>query len=228
MPVEKSNEVAIRSADGVKELGEVTVAVARPRAARATAVMAHGAGGDMNSRLLLDLQERLVKRSLAVVRFNFLYTENGRRAPDRRPVLEACWRSVADWVRRELEPERMFLGGKSMGGRMCSYLAADGYPCRGVFFLGYPLHPPGKTEKLRKEHLPRMPVPMLFIQGTRDSLCKLDLLNPILKKLGAKATLHVIDGGDHSFRVPKRMGKSQSDVVEEIAKALTDWIESLR
>jgi len=191
-------------------------------------VIAHGAGGNMNTPLLVDLQERLTKLPYAAVRFNFLYSENGRRAPDRRPALEACWRSVAAWVRQELEPEALFLGGKSLGGRMVSYLAADGYPCQGIFFLGYPLHPPGKTDQLRKEHLPRIQVPMLFVQGARDPLCELDLLKPIMKKLGSRAILHVVDGGDHSFKVPRRMGRSESDVAEEIVDALSSWIDSVR
>ncbi len=108
---------------------------------------------------------------------------------------------------------------------MASYLVADGYPCRGIFFLGYPLHPPGKIEQLRKDHLPDIEVPMLFIQGTRDSLCKLDLLEPILEQIGPRAELHVVDGGDHSFKVPKRAGRDQEEITDEIAGALADWVE---
>ncbi len=110
---------------------------------------------------------------------------------------------------------------------MVSYLAADEYPCQGIFFLGYPLHPPGKTDQLRGEHLPRIQVPMLFIQGAWDPLCKLDLLKPVMKKLGSRAILHVVDGGDHSFKVPKRMGRSESEVTEEIVDVLFGWIDSV-
>jgi predicted alpha/beta-hydrolase family hydrolase len=227
MPSKRPHKVAVRSADGEKELGEVSVSVVRPHQSHLAVVIAHGAGGDMNTRLLVHVQDRLVKRSIAAVRFNFLYTEKGRRTPDRRALLEACWRSVADWVRQELEPGSLFLGGKSMGGRMLSYLVAEGYPCRGVFFLGYPLHPPGKTDQLRKDHLPGIRVPLLFIQGTRDSLCKLELLAPVLEQLGPRASLHVLEGGDHSFNVPKRLGRSEAEITEEIVGALVGWMDSV-
>jgi len=228
MRPESLQRVVVRSADGAKELGNVSVSVAGPSPSRVVIVIAHGAGGNMNTPLLVDVQDRLAKLSYAVVRFNFLYSEEGRRAPDRRPALEACWISVADWVQTHLEPEDLFLGGKSMGGRMVSYLAAEGYPCRGIFFLGYPLHPPGKTGQLRKEHLPRIQVPMFFIQGTRDPLCRLDLLRPTLEMLGPRATLHVVDGGDHSFNVPKRTGRSKTEVADEIVGALSGWVDSVR
>jgi hypothetical protein len=220
-----TRKIPVQSADGEKELGEVSVSVARPKRSRRTLVMAHGAGGNMSSKLLVELEQRLARQSMTVVRFNFLYTEQKRRAPDRRPLLEACWRSVAEWVGKELEPKTIYMGGKSMGGRMASYLVAGGYPCRGVFFLGYPLHPPGKPDKLRKDHLPQIGVPMLFIQGTRDSLCKLDLLEPILEQIGSRASLHVVDGGDHSFKVPKRSGRTEAEVTDEIVDALAGWMD---
>lgn len=222
----KKHFVLVRSVDGEKELGEVSVSVARPKGSRRTVIMAHGAGGNMSSKLLVEMEQRLVKQSMTVVRFNFLYTEQKRRAPDRRPLLEACWHSVAEWAGREIEPDAVFLGGKSMGGRMASYLVADGYPCRGIFFLGYPLHPPGKPDKLRKDHLPQIGVPMLFIQGTRDSLCNLDLLEPVLKQIGSRASLHIVDGGDHSFKVPKRSGRTETEVTDEIVGALVGWLEA--
>ena len=228
MPPEIVQKVVVTPQEGGKDLGEVSVSVAGPSPSRVAIVIAHGAGGNMNTPLLVDVQNGLAELSYTAVRFNFLYSENKRRSPDQRPSLEACWRSVADWVRRHLEPDILFLGGKSLGGRMVSYLAADGYPCRGIFFLGYPLHPPGKTDQLRRDHLPRIPGPMYFVQGTRDSLCELDLLKPILEALGSRATLHLVDGGDHSFNLPKRMGRSQSEVTEEIVGALSGWIDSVR
>ncbi len=220
------NKVTVVGEDG-RDFGSVTVSVAGHEPYERVVVLAHGAGGDMNSRLLIDVQDGLVEQSIAVVRFNFLYTEKGKRAPDRRPTLEACWRSVADWARETLQPKFLFLSGKSMGGRMASYLVADGYPCRGLFFLGYPLHPPGKTEQLRKDHFPRVVVPTLFVSGTRDSLCKLDLLRPVIDEMGKRATLHVVEGGDHSFEVPKRSGRSEESVTKEIVEAVVGWMSAI-
>lgn len=193
MAKKKTHKVTVVGEEG-RDFGAVTVSLAGNELYECVVVLAHGAGGDMNSRLLLDVEDGLVEHSIAVVRFNFLYTEKGKRAPNRRPILEACWKSVADWARETLQPKSLFLSGKSMGGRMASYLVADGYPCQGLFFLGYPLHPPGKTEQLRKDHFPRVTVPTLFISGTRDSLCKLDLLRPVIDEMGKRATLHVVEG----------------------------------
>jgi predicted alpha/beta-hydrolase family hydrolase len=218
-----TRKITVVGEDG-RDLGPVSVSLAGNEPYERVVVLAHGAGGDMNSRLLLDVQDGLVEHSIAVIRFNFLYTEKAKRAPDRRPVLETCWRSVGDWVRETLQPKSLFLSGKSMGGRMASYLVADGYPCRGLFFLGYPLHPPGKTEQLRKDHFPRVTVPTLFISGTRDSLCKLELLRPVVDEMGKRATLHVVEGGDHSFKVPKRTGRSEADVANEIVTAIAGWM----
>jgi predicted alpha/beta-hydrolase family hydrolase len=223
---ESLHKVPVTPELGADPLGEVSVSVARPKEFRAAALMAHGAGGNMNSPLLVRLQHGLAARSMAAARFNFLYTEQTRRAPDRRPQLEACWRSVTGWLREELSPEAVFLGGKSMGGRMASYVAADGYPCAGLFFLGYPLHPPGQVDKLRRDHLPRIQVPMLFISGTRDSLCRLDLLQDVVADIGERATLHIIEGGDHSFKVPKRQGRSETQITEEILEVLVGWLRS--
>lgn len=208
-------------------LGDVSVSVARPKAFKTAALMAHGAGGDMSSRLLVQLQHGLAGRSVVAARFNFLYSEKKKRAPDRRPQLEATWRAVADWSQKELGANAIFLGGKSMGGRMASYLAAEGYPCAGVFFLGYPLHAPGKTDKLRRDHLPRITVPMLFIQGTRDAFGKLDLVQGVVREIGGRATLHLIEEGDHSFKVPKRVGRAEAEITQEILDVLTRWLRSV-
>jgi predicted alpha/beta-hydrolase family hydrolase len=226
MSKEKRYKVVVCSSDG-KELGEVSVSVARPKHYRRAVILGHGAGNNMDNALLVYMQGYLAEESIAAIRFNFLYTEKGKRAPDRRPLLEACWRSVADWTRDKLEPEKLFLSGKSMGGRMASYIVADGYACSGLFFLGYPLHPPGKTDQLRKDHFPRITVPMLFIAGTRDSLSKLELLQPVVQELGSKAKLYLIEGGDHSFRVPKRTGKTSDDIQREIGQVVVRWLESI-
>ena len=153
----------------------------------------------MDTRLLIDVGDALAERGVAVLRFNFPYMEAGRRAPDPQPRLEACYRAVADAVADEFE--RPYLGGKSMGGRIASHIVADGFAAGGLVFLGYPLHPPGKPEKIRDEHLADVHAPMLFLQGTEDPFARWDLLEGVVKRLGTWAQLHRVDGGDHSFRV---------------------------
>jgi predicted alpha/beta-hydrolase family hydrolase len=178
----------------------------------------------MDSPAIKGLQQRLAASGIAAVRFNFPYSEKKKQGPDRQPVLVACWRSVADWARRELSPEKLFLGGRSMGGRMASYLAAEGYPCDGIFFVAYPLHPPGKRDQQRTEHLPRISVPMLFVSGTSDAFANLDLLEPVVKRLGAR--LHLIEGADHGFKVPKRLGRAPREIEDEVARTVLAFVES--
>jgi predicted alpha/beta-hydrolase family hydrolase len=192
----------------------------------AAVALAHGAGNDMHSPFLSAIHLGLAERGLLSVKFNFPYAEQGRRAPDRMPRLEAAWRGVLTAVRGdpELAPGRLFLGGKSMGGRVASHLAAAGARCEGLLFLGYPLHPAGKPERLRDSHLAKIACPMLFVEGTRDPLCRLELLQPVLARLGTRARLHLIAGGDHSFRLPKRLGRSEREVWDEILEAATRWM----
>jgi predicted alpha/beta-hydrolase family hydrolase len=165
------------------------------------AVIAHGAG--KHTTPSLKSFEGLVTR-VSLPCASLSSTPKGRKSPDRQPLLVACWKSVADWVKRELAPSRLFLGGRSMGGRMASHLVADGYPCDGIFFLAYPLHPPGKRDQQRKDHLPKIRVPMLFISGTADAFAELDLLEPVVRDIGA--SLHLLEKADHGFRVPKSSG----------------------
>ena len=197
-------------------------------------ILAHGAGQDMDSAFMQAVATNLVGGStgLSVLRFNFQYmqaaTDSGRRrAPDRAPKLEQCWREVGDFAHQSWSPRRLLLGGKSMGGRMATRIAADGYRCDGLILLGYPLHPPGKPEKLRSDHLAAISCPMLFIQGTRDSLCRLELLQPILKTLPAPATLHRIEGGDHSFKLLKRLQRSEAEMFAEVAATVQGWLREL-
>jgi predicted alpha/beta-hydrolase family hydrolase len=210
--------------------GTVSAAIAYPDSFIAGRVLgvilAHGAGNDMTQPLLVAVHQGLAQHGYLSITFNFPYTEQGRRAPDPAPVLEACYRSVMAAVRTDtaLRPSQLVIGGKSLGGRIASQLAAQGETSDGVLLLGYPLHPPGKPEKLRVEHLPRITVPMLFFAGTRDSLCTLALLRQTLKQLVVPVTLHVIAEGDHSFVVPKRTGRTQADVYEEIITASSTWI----
>jgi predicted alpha/beta-hydrolase family hydrolase len=176
----------------------------------------------METPSLKALQKQLAAAGVTAVRFNFLYSENGRKSPDREENLIACWRSVADWVKRERRPSRLFLGGRSMGGRMVSYLAADGYACDGLFFLAYPLHPPGQRDRQRKDHLPRITVPMLFVSGTRDAFGELDLLEPLVKGLGAR--LHLLAGADHGFKAPKSAGKTPREIEDEVARTVLAFV----
>jgi predicted alpha/beta-hydrolase family hydrolase len=207
--------------------GTVSAVVAHPASPAASAcvvILAHGAGSDMNNPFLCAVHEGLAERGYLSVKFNFPYTEGGRRAPDRAPVLEDCYRHVVAAMRSRA-PGRIVIGGKSMGGRMASHLAAQGEEVSGLIFLGYPLHPPGKVEQLRVAHLPKIRVPMLFLAGTRDPLCRLDLLQQMLTHL--HADLHVIDGGDHSFNVPKRMKRATRDVWDEIIRVSAEWLDTL-
>jgi predicted alpha/beta-hydrolase family hydrolase len=202
----------------------VSVSVLAGDAGGAVAVIAHGAGGNMETPSLKSLQKELAGGGVTAVRFNFLYSESGRKSPDREENLIACWRSVADWVKREHRPGRLFLGGRSMGGRMVSYLVADGYACDGLFFLAYPLHPPGQRDRQRKDHLPRITVPMLFVSGTRDAFGELDLLQPLVKGLGA--ALHLLPEADHGFKAPKSAGKSPREIEDEVARTVLAFVRS--
>ena len=186
-------------------------------------ILAHGAGADMTAPLLLAVAEGLAARGVTVLRFNFLYKELGKKAPDAMPKLELAYRAAIESMRAE-KPKRLFLGGKSMGGRVASLLAAEGDACDGLVFLGYPLHPAGHPEKLRDEHLPKIKAPMLFVEGTRDPLCDLALLRPVLARLKKRASLHVIDGGDHSFDLLKSAGRTRESVHLEIVTAIHEWM----
>ncbi len=208
----------------------VSAIVARPRPPApelSTAViLAHGAGNDMNAPFLSAVHAGLAAHGYLSVKFNFPYMEHGGRVPDRAPVLEACYARVIETVRADprIAAQRLVIGGKSLGGRMASHLAAKGEDVAGLIFLGYPLHPPGKPERLRVAHLDKIRAPMLFFAGTRDPLCSLELLRDTIRQLPARVTLHVIEGGDHSFAVPKRLGRDAPSVWEEIIAASADWL----
>jgi uncharacterized protein len=212
--------------------GAVSAVVALPsrfRVGRTPAVLiAHGAGAGMSSPFISFVHASLATAGYVAVKFNFPYAEARRRTPDPRPVLERCYRTVLDAVAadRALLPPWIAIGGKSLGGRIASYLGAAGAPVRGLFFLGYPLHPAGTPDVLRAEHLPAVSVPMLFIQGTRDALCDFDRLRPVVARL-PRATLHVVEGGDHSFRLPRRDGKPEESVWSDVVGAVVRWLPGL-
>jgi predicted alpha/beta-hydrolase family hydrolase len=199
--------------------GEVSAVWHRPAGgAESGLILGHGASYDMNARFLIDIADALALRGIAVVRFNFPYAEAGRRIPDPQPRLEACFRAVANVVSEEIP--KLFLGGKSMGGRIASHIVADGFPARGLVFFGYPLHPPGKPDRLRDAHLRRIGAPMLFLQGTRDSFATPELLRQTVSSLET-ARLVEIEGGDHSFKVP---GRAPADVMMELIDAAAQFI----
>lgn len=189
-------------------------------------LIAHGAGNDMHSKFISTLHEGIAEHNILTVKFNFPYKEQGRKAPDRPAVLEAAWQAVIDAVleKTQLAPEKLILSGKSMGGRYASMVASQKSGFGGVILYGYPLHAVGKTDKLRAGHLSAISAPMLFFQGTRDALCHLDQLQAVLKTLPVKSDLHIIEGGDHSFKVLKRFNRSEEAVMDEVIKASAAWI----
>lgn len=207
----------------------VTVAAARPSDFRPgvtpALVLAPGAGSDLDTPLLLALEQHLAPEFL-VVRFNFPYREAGRGIPDAQKKLEATYGAVLAWLDRhaELRPGPVVAGGKSMGGRIATHLAAAGAELRGLVLLGYPLHPPGQPDRLRAAHLPLIRCPLLFVQGSRDALCRLDLLATVRAGLSAPDRLLVIEEGDHSFKVPKRSGRSAVEVTAEICGAVAGFV----
>jgi predicted alpha/beta-hydrolase family hydrolase len=162
-------------------------------------VLAHGAGRDMEDPLLAGFVDGLGAEGVSCLRFNFPYREVGKKAPDPEPVLRGAWEAA--FARGTEMGDPVWAGGKSLGGRIASMVVADGLPAAGLVFVGYPLHPPGKPERIRDAHLPSVRVPMLFLQGTRDSFARPDLLEQTVRRLGDRATLHPVEGGDHSFRI---------------------------
>jgi predicted alpha/beta-hydrolase family hydrolase len=179
----------------------------------------------MRHPFLETLAELLAEKSIATLRYQFPYMEAGRKRPDPPHLLEATVRSAVEVARSEAGGTPLLAGGKSMGGRMTSRAAAAS-PLPGVsglVFLGFPLHPPGRPGADRAEHLYGLDLPLLFLQGTRDGFARLDLLQPVCERLGARATLHLVEGGDHSFKVLKRSGRSQGQVLEQLAEGISTW-----
>lgn len=192
---------------------------------------AHGSGAPMTSPFLAGVAERLAARGLPVLRFQYAYMEqiqrSGlRRPPDRRSLLEAVHRAAVRDAAERFPGRRLLLGGKSLGGRIASYLAAEGESCGGLVVLGYPLHPAGKPDAPRSEHFAALAQPALFLQGDRDALCDLDLMRAALERYGGEATLAVIEGADHGFDVLRRSGRSAAEVLDEIAERVLAWVRS--
>jgi len=198
-----------------------------------TLILAHGAGADQTSRFMVHFATSLAARGVDTITFNFLYTEQGRRVPDKNDNLERCWRAVIAAVRDEkiscgTHDRKLVIGGKSMGGRIASQIAAAGQEgIAGLVFLGYPLHPPGRPDKLRSEHLGRIRVPMLFVQGSRDTFGTPDELRAALADAKAAADLCTVEGGDHSFKVPKRSAMAQDQVYDFVLDEISHWLRAL-
>jgi uncharacterized protein len=198
-----------------------------PPQPRACYVLAHGAGAGMKHRFLGTVAAELSQRGIATLRYQFPYMERGARRPDPPPVAHAAARAAVAAASQALPGVALIAGGKSFGGRMTSQAQAKAplAGVRGLAFLGFPLHPAGKPSRERAEHLFDVQIPMLFLQGTRDTLATLDQLEPVCKALGARATLTLFADADHSFHVPARSGQTDAQVLGEVLDALAAWID---
>jgi len=223
----KTVEVSISVDAEEKVTGVISLPEGYRKGLDKAVILAHGAGNDMNQALIAYMAAELSRKGYLALRFNFPYKEKGKKAPDPPKKLEATWLAVYSFLRHysEFATEHIVAAGKSMGGRIASQLVADGrLAAVSLIFLGYPLHPPGKTEKLRDSHLYRIDIPMLFFAGTRDALCNLEKLEGVLDKLNTRWELEIIEGGDHSFRTPKSMGLSETEVYCRILDRTIEWI----
>ncbi|HKA24520.1 MAG TPA: alpha/beta family hydrolase [Candidatus Eisenbacteria bacterium] len=208
--------------------GEVSAILDRPDDARWLYVLGHGAGADMRHPSMQDTVRAFGAQGFATLRYQFPYTEKGSRRPDPQPTLLATVRSAVAFANEIAGGLPLLAGGKSMGGRMTSLAQAE-EPLSGVcglVFLGFPLHPTGAPATTRADHLSRVDVPMLFLQGSKDKLAGLDLLRPVPERL-SRVTLHVIEGADHSFVVPKSSGRARADVFDELARTAATWAGKL-
>jgi predicted alpha/beta-hydrolase family hydrolase len=198
--------------------------------ATAAIILAHGAGAPQTHPWMVAVARALSERALDVVTFNFLYSEAKRRVPDRNDLLEATWLAVIGAVRARggMARERLYLGGKSMGGRIATQVAAGGDvgDLAGLVLLGYPLHPPGKPDRLRVSHLPRVHAPMLFVQGTRDPFGAPDELRPVVDGLWRGSRLFLVEGGDHSLALPKSRGQTKEQVIARVADEIERFTET--
>ena len=208
---------------------------AKKNRAEVTVVLGHGAGASQTSGFMRMFAKGLVDRGLDVMTFNFVYMEQGRSVPDQKHKLESCFRKVIEAAlkHKNLKQNRVVIGGKSMGGRIASQVMAGedrealAHNVAGLVFLGYPLHPPGNPAKLRVEHLEHIKKPMLFVQGTRDALGSPDEIKPHIKNLRPAAKIHEIEGGDHSFKAPKKFGLAQDQIFETAMDEIDRWVRTL-
>ncbi|HMB53345.1 MAG TPA: alpha/beta family hydrolase [Thermoanaerobaculia bacterium] len=221
-PTPEARELRLEVGDG-----EVGALLLMPPEPAALYVFAHGAGAGMRHRFMADLAARLAAHGVATLRYDFPYMAAGGRRPDRPPKLHAAVRAAVAKAAELLPGVPLFAGGKSMGGRMTSGAAAEEElpGVRGLVFVGFPLHPAGKPGTTRADHLVEVELPMLFLQGDRDKLADLVLLRPVVEHLAERATLHVVEGADHGFHVLKRSGRTDEEVMEELAGRVGGWVE---
>ena len=219
-----TDSAEVRFAAG-ERAGEVSGLLLRPDGARLLYVLAHGAGAGMRHPFLESISQRLAERSIATLRYQFPYMEQRARRPDSPAVAAATVRAAVMEAARVAPGLPLVAGGKSFGGRMTSTAQAEApLPgVRGLLFLGFPLHPPVRPGDSRAEHLAQVRIPMLFLQGDRDDFADLKLLKPLVKRLGDRATLHHVEGGDHSFHVLKRSGRTDTEVMGELVGRIADW-----
>jgi predicted alpha/beta-hydrolase family hydrolase len=213
----------------VEGAGQVSALLTLISGPRHLLVLAHGAGAGMRHPFMEDIAHQLAPLGVATLRYQFPYMEKGRRIPDAPAVLTTTVVSAIRTASQLVPGIPLLAGGKSMGGRMTSRAAADHLPENviGLVFFGFPLHPPNRPGSKRADHLAQVTVPMLFLQGTRDTFAGLDLLRPVCATLGPRATLHTIDNADHSFHVPKRSGRNDADVFCELAKTTASWAAAI-
>ena len=213
----------------IGKTGSVSALLIRPAKARACFVFAHGAGAGMTHAFMESAAAGLCERGIATLRYQFPYMEKGSRRPDPPAVAHAAVRAVVAEAGRHCAGLRLIAGGKSFGGRMTSQAQAIARLAGvdGLAFLGFPLHPAGKPSSDRAAHLSDVHVPLLFLQGTRDNLAELKLLEPVVTGLGPQASLHLVEGADHSFHVPARSGRNDADVMREILDALAGWVGAI-
>lgn len=213
----------------IARVGTVSAILTQPANARACYVLAHGAGADMRHAFMDKIAAGLAERGIATFRFNFPYMENKQRRPDQPAVAHAAIRAAVDEAARLCPGVTLVAGGKSFGGRMTSQAQSKAPlpDVKGLAFLGFPLHADKKPSTERAEHLAGISIPMLFLQGTRDGLADPDHLKPVIQALGPKATLHEVAGGDHSFAVLKKSGRSNEEALNEVLDTLAAWIDRL-
>ena len=188
-------------------------------------VFAHGAGGNMNDRGVVATARALNERGISTVRFNFLYKEKKSGRPDPMPKLKDTFSAVVDRALTEIAPKTLIIGGRSMGGRAASMLAADDFKAAGLLLLAYPLHPPGRPEQLRDAHLPSIKMSVICFNGTRDPFCTPALMDDVLKRVKTSWEMHWVEGADHSFHVLKSSGKTDSQVLDEMANTIRGWVD---
>jgi predicted alpha/beta-hydrolase family hydrolase len=209
--------------------GQVSALLLRPRHARALLVFGHGAGAGMSHPFMEEVSQRLAGTGIATLRYQFPYMEKGLSRTDPPAVAAATVQAACAMARTEAPDLPLVAGGKSFGGRMTSTAQADEplSGLHGLVFFGFPLHPPKRPGTTRAEHLSQVKVPMLFLQGTRDDLADLGLIREVTGQLGPLATLHIMEGGDHSFAVLKRSGRTGDEVMAELASTTAEWVDRL-